>query len=114
MGINTNMNEFDILSMQFRCRCPLGADLLQEHLIHTTAQNNVYYTSNVLIDETSNLEDAIYTMYKRYQKVIEEVKGQQGTLYLYITHHTQKARELVFPNHLLQFLAEKEIYLGVD
>mgnify|MGYP006342807617 FL=1 len=109
-----NMNEFDILSMQFRCRYPLGADLLQEHLIQTAAQSNVYNTSTVLIDETSNLEDTVYTMYRNYQKVIEEVRGQPGTVHLYITHHTQKARELVIPDNLLQFFAEKEIYLGVD
>ncbi len=114
MEININMNEFDILSMQFRCRCPLGADLLEEHPMQAAARNNVYNTSTVLIDETTNPEDTVYTMYRNYQKVIEEVKGQHGTVCLYITHHTQKARELVLPNHLLQFLAEKEIYLGVD
>lgn len=109
-----NMDEFDILSMQFRCRYPLGADLLQEHPIQTVASNNVYNTSTVLINETSNLEDTVYTMYRNYQKVIEEVRSQPGTVYLYITHHTQKARELVISDNLLQFFEEKEIYLGVD
>lgn len=108
------MTEFNILSMQFRCRYPLGADLLQEHLIQTAAQKNVYNTSTVLIDETSSLADTVYSMCNNYQKIIEEVRSQQGIVRLYITHHTQKARELVLPNHLLQFLAEREIYLGVD
>jgi hypothetical protein len=92
----------------------LGADILQEHLIETAVQNNVYNTSTVLIEETSNLEDMLYMMYRNYKKIIKEVKGQQGTVCLYITHHTQKARELVLSNNLLRFLAEKGIDFGVD
>lgn len=107
-------NEFDILSIQFICKHPLEAGLLQECLLRRSAPNSVYITSTVLIDETSDLENTVYTMYKNYQQVIEEVKRQLGTVNLYITHHTQKARELVMSKNLLKFLAEKEIDLGVD
>ena len=109
-----NMQEFNILSMQFKCRNQLGADLLQDHRIRPTAQNFVYNTSVVLIDETIELGQTIYAMYRYYQKVIEEVNGHQGTVRLYITHHTQKARELVLSPSLLQFLAENKSDLGVD
>ncbi len=109
-----NKNEFDIVSMQFRCGKPLGADILQEHQIQIAAQDNVYNTSTVRIDGASSLADTVYAMCRSYQNVIEKVRGQQGTVYLYITHRTQKARELELPNHLLQFLAEREISMGVD
>lgn len=109
-----NVNEFDVLSMQFRCDNPLEVDILQEHLIQTTAQDNVYNTSIVLIEEASNLADTVYTMCSNYQKVIEIVGDQKGTVYLYITHRTEEARELKLPNHLLQYLAERKICLGVD
>ena len=114
MESGLNIIEFDILSMQFICRYSLEADLLQEHGLLITKQNNVYSTPNVHMDETTNLENVIYTMYSNYQKVIERVSNKQGIVYLYITHRTQKARELVIPRNLLVFLAEKEIYLGVD
>lgn len=87
-------NEFDILSMQL-----------------TSAQNEVYNTPNVLIDEGADLEKAVYEI---YQKLTDEVKGQNGSLRLCITHHTQKARELVLSGDLLRFLAENEIGLGVE
>ena len=114
MEINTNINEFDILSMQFRCQYPLEAEILEECGILTSAQSNVYNTPPVMIDETTSVEDAILTILRNYQKVIYEVRSQQGKVHLYITHRTQKAREFVIPNDLLRLLADKEIYLGVD
>ncbi len=108
------MNEFDILSIQFKYQCPLGAEILEECGILTSAQSNVYNTPPVMIDQASSLEEAIYSFLGNYQKVINEVKSQQGKVHLYITHRTQKARELVVASALLRFLAEKEIYLGVD
>ena len=114
VGINMNVNEFDILSMQFRCDNSLGVDILHEYLLQLAGQENVYNTSTVLIDEASSLVDTVYAMCRNYQKVIEKVRNQQGSIYLYITHHTQKERELVIPSELLRFLAEREISMGVD
>lgn len=114
MEINTNINEFDILSMQFKCQCPFKAEIIEEYGILTSAQSNVYNTPNLLIDETMGVEDAIFTILENYQKVIDEVRHLQGNVHLYITHRTQKARELVISNELLRLLADKEIYLGVD
>ena len=114
MEINTNIYEFDILSMQFRCQYPLEAEILEECGILTSAQSKVYNTPPVMIDETTSVEDAIFTILENYQKVIDEVRHLQGNVHLYITHCTQKARELVISNELLRLLADKEIYLGVD
>ena len=109
-----NVTEFDILSMRFRCKQPLDENVLKEHFIKTTAQDCVCYTSTVQIDEASSLADTVYEMYNKYENVIEKLREQQGTAYLYITHHTQRARELVIPNQLLRFLLEKEILVEVD
>ncbi len=112
--IDMKVTEFDILSMRFRCKQPLDENDLKEHLIKTTAQECVCYTSTVRIDEASSLSDTVYEMYSKYEKVIEKLREQQGKVYLYITHHTQRARELVIPNQLLRFLVEKEILVQVD
>ncbi len=109
-----NVTEFDILSMRFRCKQPLDENVLKEHFIKTTAQDCVCYTSTVQIDEASSLADTVYEMYNKYEKVIEKLREQQGKVCLYITHHTQKARELVISNQLLRFLVEKEILIEVD
>lgn len=109
-----NVTEFDILSIRFRCKQPLDENVFKEHLIKATAQECVCYTSTVQIDETSSLANTVYEMYNKYEKVIEKLRKQQGKVYLYITHHTQRARELVIPNQLLRFLVEKEILVEVD
>ena len=112
--IDKEMNEFSILSMQFSCNYPLEESLLRECQVSTTVRNNSYFTSNVLLDDKTSLDDAVYTMYRSYRKVIEAVKCQQGTVCLYITHHTLKESPLEFSKDLLKFLSEKEINVGVD
>ena len=105
-----NANEFDILSLQFRCAEPLGADILRENPINPSARANVYNTPTVTVYEAESAADAVYKLCRTYEKIISEAQS----VYLYITHRTERARELMLTNELLQFLAERKIALGVD
>ena len=102
-----NSNEFDILSLQFRCAEPLGADILREHPINPSARGNIYNTPPVTVYEAESIENALC---RTYDRVIRKAQS----VCLYITHRTEKARELVLTNELLQFLAERKIALGVE
>lgn len=105
-----NSNEFDILSLQFRCAEPLSADILREHPINPSARDNIYNTPPVTVYEAASIENAVYKLCRTYDRVIRKAQS----VCLYITHRTEKARELVLTNELLQFLAERKIALGVE